>query len=162
MYVLDRFDVLMSKMIFKKWKNIIDMHFGMKSYLKSTHNHTAKHALFLLRIGTIFFSLLAIRHLLFFSCQSTPTKKKKNRTPLLFFSLRNLNIPHLYLQLFYDYLLSFIGLIDKRDGELNLVAYMWYCGDHPSGVESSWWWGKNMKFLFLISKKEIESSYFGY
>jgi hypothetical protein len=45
---------------------------------------------------------------------------------------------------------------------LNLVAYMWYCGDHPSGVESSWWWGKNMKFLFLISKKEIESSYFGY
>jgi hypothetical protein len=113
------------------------MHFGTKSYLKSTHNHTAKHALFLLRIGTISFSLLAIRHLLFFSCQSTPTKKKKNRTPLLFFSLRNLNIPHLYLQLFYDYLLSFIGLIDKRDGELNLVAYMWYCGDHPSGVESS-------------------------
>jgi hypothetical protein len=34
----------MSKIIFKKWKNIIDMHFGTKSYLKSTHNHTVKHA----------------------------------------------------------------------------------------------------------------------
>ena len=45
MYVLDRFDVLMSKMIFKKWKNIISMYFGTKSYLKSTRNHTAKHAL---------------------------------------------------------------------------------------------------------------------
>ena len=33
----------MSKMIFKKWKNIIGMHFGTKSYLKSTCNHTAKH-----------------------------------------------------------------------------------------------------------------------
>ena len=43
LYVLDRFNVLMSKIIFKKWKNIIDMHFGMKSYLKSTRNHTAKH-----------------------------------------------------------------------------------------------------------------------
>jgi hypothetical protein len=32
-------------MIFKKWKNIIGMHFGTKSYLKSTRNHTAKHAL---------------------------------------------------------------------------------------------------------------------
>jgi hypothetical protein len=28
-----------------KRKNIIDMHFGTKSYLKSTRNHTAKHAL---------------------------------------------------------------------------------------------------------------------
>jgi hypothetical protein len=45
LYVLDRFDVLMSKIIFKKWKNIIGMHFGMKSYLKSTRNYTAKHAL---------------------------------------------------------------------------------------------------------------------
>jgi hypothetical protein len=44
LYVLDRFDVLMSKMIFKKWKNIIDMYFGTKNYLKSIHNHTAKHA----------------------------------------------------------------------------------------------------------------------
>ena len=41
---MDCFDVLMSKIIFKKWKNIIDMHFGTKSYLKSTHNHTVKHA----------------------------------------------------------------------------------------------------------------------
>jgi hypothetical protein len=32
-------------MIFKKWKNIIGMYFGTKSYLKSTRNHTAKHAL---------------------------------------------------------------------------------------------------------------------
>jgi len=47
LYVLDRFDVLMSKMIFKKYKNIIGMHFGTKSYLKSTSNHTAKHALYL-------------------------------------------------------------------------------------------------------------------
>jgi len=45
LYILDRFDVLMSKIIFKKWTNIIGMHFGTKSYLKSTRNHTAKHAL---------------------------------------------------------------------------------------------------------------------
>jgi len=45
LYILDRFDVLMLKMIFKKWKNIIGMHFGTKSYLKSTRNHTAKHVL---------------------------------------------------------------------------------------------------------------------
>jgi len=51
---LDRFDVLMSKMIFKKWKNIIGMHFGTKSYLKSTRNHTAKHALNILpEVGCI-------------------------------------------------------------------------------------------------------------
>ena len=37
--------MLMSKMIFKKWKNIIGMHFGTKNYLKSTRNHTAKHTL---------------------------------------------------------------------------------------------------------------------
>jgi hypothetical protein len=43
LYVLDRFDVLISKIIFKKWKNIIDMHFNTKSYLKSTRNHTVKH-----------------------------------------------------------------------------------------------------------------------
>ena len=41
----NHFDVLISKIIFKKSKNIIDMHFGMKSYLKSNHNHTAKQAL---------------------------------------------------------------------------------------------------------------------
>ena len=44
LYFLDRFDVLMSKIIFKKWKNIISMYFSTKSYLKSTRNHTAKHA----------------------------------------------------------------------------------------------------------------------
>jgi hypothetical protein len=44
LYFLDRFDVLMSKMIFKKWKNIIGMHFNTKSYLKNTRNHTAKQA----------------------------------------------------------------------------------------------------------------------
>ena len=31
------FDVLMSKMIFKKLKNIIGIYFGTKSYLKSNH-----------------------------------------------------------------------------------------------------------------------------
>ena len=41
MYVLDRFDMLMSKIILKK-KKIIGMHFGAKSYLKSNRNHTAK------------------------------------------------------------------------------------------------------------------------
>ena len=45
LYFLDRFDVLMSKIIFKKWKNIIGMYFDTKSYLKSTRNHTAKHVL---------------------------------------------------------------------------------------------------------------------
>jgi hypothetical protein len=43
LYFLDRFDVLMSKMIFKKWKNIIGMYFSMKSYLKNNRYHTAKH-----------------------------------------------------------------------------------------------------------------------
>jgi hypothetical protein len=43
LYVLDRFDVLILKIIFFKKKNIIVMHFGTKSYLKSTHNYTAKH-----------------------------------------------------------------------------------------------------------------------
>jgi len=47
---LDRFDVLMSKMIFKKWKNIINMHFNTKSYLKSTRNHTVKHTLNLIQL----------------------------------------------------------------------------------------------------------------
>ena len=36
------FDVLMSKMIFKKSKNIIDMHFSTKSYLKNNRNYTTK------------------------------------------------------------------------------------------------------------------------
>ena len=35
LYFLDRFDVLMLKMIFKKLKNIIGMHFDIKNYLKS-------------------------------------------------------------------------------------------------------------------------------
>jgi hypothetical protein len=38
---------------------------------------------------------------------------------------------------------------------LNLVAYMWYCGDHPSGVESSWWWGKNIIFWLLGTIREL-------
>jgi len=44
LYVLDCFDMLMSKMIFKKIKKIIGMHFSTKSFLKNTRNHTAKHA----------------------------------------------------------------------------------------------------------------------
>jgi hypothetical protein len=32
------------KWFLKKWKNIIGMYFDTKSYLKSTRNHTAKHA----------------------------------------------------------------------------------------------------------------------
>jgi hypothetical protein len=43
LYLLDRFDVLMSKMIFKKIKNIISMYFDTKNYLKSNHYHTVKH-----------------------------------------------------------------------------------------------------------------------
>jgi hypothetical protein len=39
----NHFDMLMSKMIFKKQKNIICMYFDMKSYLKSNRNHTTKH-----------------------------------------------------------------------------------------------------------------------
>ena len=38
----NHFDVLMLKIIFKKSKNIIDMYFSTKSYLKSNRNHTAK------------------------------------------------------------------------------------------------------------------------
>jgi hypothetical protein len=34
---LNYFDVLMSKIIFKKY--IINMHFNTKNYLKSNHNH---------------------------------------------------------------------------------------------------------------------------
>ena len=45
LYFLDRFDVLMSKIIFKKWKNIIGMYFGTKSYLKSNRYHTTKYTL---------------------------------------------------------------------------------------------------------------------
>jgi len=45
LYFLDRFDVLISKMIFKKWKNIVGMYLSTKNYLKSNHYHTAKHTL---------------------------------------------------------------------------------------------------------------------
>jgi hypothetical protein len=48
LYFLDRFDMLMSKMIFKKWKNNIDMYFSTKNYLKSNCYHTANHTLRLL------------------------------------------------------------------------------------------------------------------
>ena len=38
----NHFDVLMSKIIFKKSKNITGMYFDTKNYLKSNNNHTAK------------------------------------------------------------------------------------------------------------------------
>ena len=44
LYFLDRFDVLISKIIFKKWKNIISMLFGTKNYLKINSYHTLKYA----------------------------------------------------------------------------------------------------------------------
>jgi hypothetical protein len=53
LYVLDRFDVLMSKIIFKTWKNIIGMHFDTKNYLKSTRNHTVKHPLSKVNCGVL-------------------------------------------------------------------------------------------------------------
>jgi len=64
LYVLDRFDVLISKMILKKLKNIIGMHFGTKGYLKSNRYHTAKHPLsvlnkFISRVINILTLLLA-------------------------------------------------------------------------------------------------------
>ena len=37
----NHFDVLVSKIIFKK---IIDMNFNTKNYLKNNHNHTVKQA----------------------------------------------------------------------------------------------------------------------
>jgi hypothetical protein len=59
---LDRFDVLMSKIIFKKLKKIIDMHFSTKS----TRNHTVKHA-------------FLITMLLTSSCNGRRKKRKKER-----------------------------------------------------------------------------------
>jgi hypothetical protein len=41
---LDRFDALISKIIFKNKKNIILMHFDIKNTLKNNCNHTPKHA----------------------------------------------------------------------------------------------------------------------
>jgi len=63
LYFLDRFDVLILKIIFKKWKNIIDMYFNMKSYLKSTRNYTAKQVL---------------SHVLTGSCYVTPHREVRN------------------------------------------------------------------------------------
>jgi hypothetical protein len=40
---LDRFDALISKIIFKKYKNIILIHFSIKNTLKNNYNHTSKH-----------------------------------------------------------------------------------------------------------------------
>ena len=34
--------MLISKIIFKKLKNIIDMYFNIKNYLKNNHNHVTK------------------------------------------------------------------------------------------------------------------------
>jgi len=41
----NHFKMLMSKIIFKKYKNIINMYFNTKNYLKNNHNHTIKHTL---------------------------------------------------------------------------------------------------------------------
>jgi len=40
LYILDRFDALISKINFKIIKSIILMHFGTKNTLKNNHNHT--------------------------------------------------------------------------------------------------------------------------
>jgi hypothetical protein len=45
----------MSKIIFKKWKNIIGMHFGTKSYLKSNRYGTVKHTMQKGKTGFCFF-----------------------------------------------------------------------------------------------------------
>ena len=44
MCLLNYFDVLILKIIFFKWKNIILMHFGIESTLKNNRNHTSKQA----------------------------------------------------------------------------------------------------------------------
>ena len=41
---LNHFDVLMLKIIFKKLKNIIDIYFSTKNYLKSYRNYIVKQA----------------------------------------------------------------------------------------------------------------------
>jgi len=48
----NHFDVLMSKIIFKK-KKIIGMYFSTKNYLKSNRNHTPKHNLNPLKLSLI-------------------------------------------------------------------------------------------------------------
>ena len=45
MCVLDRFDALILKIIFLKWKNIILIYFSMKNILKNNRNHTFKYTL---------------------------------------------------------------------------------------------------------------------
>jgi len=44
LYFLNRFDVIILKLIFEKYKNIILMHFGMKNTLKINRNYTLKQA----------------------------------------------------------------------------------------------------------------------
>ena len=39
---LNYFNILISKIIFKKLKNIIDMYFNIKNYFKKNHNYTKK------------------------------------------------------------------------------------------------------------------------
>ena len=41
----NHFNVLVLKIIFKKSKNIINMYFNTKNYLKNNHNYSAKQAL---------------------------------------------------------------------------------------------------------------------
>jgi predicted TIM-barrel fold metal-dependent hydrolase len=45
--VLNRFDVLILKIIFKKYKNIILIHFGIKNTLKNNRKHTNKQCLYI-------------------------------------------------------------------------------------------------------------------
>ena len=72
-HVLDRLDMLISKIIFEKWKNIIDMHFSMKSYLKSNHNHTTKYIL-----NVRVFSKIKIHFLKVYKIFNGRVKRKKN------------------------------------------------------------------------------------
>jgi hypothetical protein len=58
---LDYFDVLISKIIFKNKKNIILIHFRVKSTLKSNCNHISKHALFGNMIETAFSQISKIK-----------------------------------------------------------------------------------------------------
>jgi len=43
-YILDRFDALISKIIFKILKKIILIHFDMKNILKNNHNNAPRKA----------------------------------------------------------------------------------------------------------------------
>jgi predicted metal-binding protein len=46
MCVLNCFNALILKIIFKKYKNIILIYFRMKNTLKNNHNHTLKQKIF--------------------------------------------------------------------------------------------------------------------